>query len=214
MAFLLLLALICSVSFAYLTWSKSDASRLWAVAFGFLSLNLIAQLVLGYRLNESWAKLFYFARYTMVVFAFGAALALSLFPRHRTAQNLPLLVLGVSLLGVVLVGSTQLSRAVDWYQTAKPLYPQITDLLATNRPTRWLAAGLTAVGSLALFVVPVYAVLRRRLPLSGAAALVTGGALLLAPLIWPPQLADSAFYVSEALASFLMFAGFKLVGER
>lgn len=211
MAYLLLLALVCSASFAILVWPKPGAGRLLAAAFVLLAIGLLAQIVLVFSLSADWVRLFYFSRYMLVAACLAAAFFSTLFPKHPVVRWLPAAIFLIGFVCLALVGSTALSRAEDWFQPAKPLFAQISDLLATNRPTRWLAIGLNVAGGAVLIAGSVLFAFRRQIPVTASAALLAGTALLLAPLLFPSQEFSNSFYIQEVLIPVLFFFGFQLL---
>lgn len=210
MAYLLLLAFVCSASFAYLSINSAKKSTLqWALfaGFGLQALSLLTQLVLGFHLDESNAKLFYLSRLMLAPAWLGFAALTLLLPKKIDAGKLIGLLILISLLALALVGATQMTRATDWYRTDAPVYSQINDLFATNRPTRWLAAGLEVVGLATLTISSLY--LASRKPARPRALLLLAAVGLLSwPILWPPLALSSTFFITEALIPFLLFFGF------
>lgn len=205
MAYLLLLGFFCSVAFVYSTPGRGTARLAAQMGFSLLALGLLAQLELGFRLDENFARLFYLARYLLAAAWLGLAAWLLLNPKHKWADKAFWALGAASVAGLVLIGATQVTRAQDWFQPAVPAYSQIHELLATNRPVRWGAAALSAAGLLALLAGA--ASLLRRGGLWPAAALAAGAMALAAPLLWPPRAATLAFYAVELAAPILLYAG-------
>lgn len=215
MAYLLLLAFICSASFAYLSITSAKKSTLqWALfaGFGLLALSLLTQLVLGFHLDERAARLFYLSRLMLVPAWFGFAALLLILPKKIDPDKLIGFLVLASLLAFVLVGATQMTRATDWFRTDVPAYSQINDLLATNRPTRWLAAGLEVVGIAMLIISSLY-LMSRKLAQPRTPLLLVAAALLSWPILWPPLAFSSTFFVTEALIPFFLFLGFLGLGS-
>jgi hypothetical protein len=206
MAYLLLLGFLGSLAFIYAAPGRGPARLATQLGFGLLAVSLLAQLVLSFDLEASFARLFYLARYMLAAAWLGLALLLALFPKHSLAKPAIWALAAASAASLVLIGATQLTQAQDWYQPAAPAYSQIHELLATNRPTRWGAAALSIAGLFAL-VVGVVSLLRSR-QFWRAALLAAGVAALAAPLLWSPRLADLAFYAVETAAPLLLCLGF------
>jgi hypothetical protein len=214
MAYLLLLAFVCCASFTVLLSSQTSPKRNIALVlgFGFLSLSLLMQLVLGFHLDESAAKLFYLSRFVLVPAWLGLAVW---FPRleptrqKKLAATLAL----VSSAGLILIGNTAITRATDWYTPELPIYPQISDLLATNRPTRWLAGSLSAAGLAALAIGSLYTATKLRI-WPRAIPVLAAIVLLALPILWPPAAWSPAGYMLEALPVFLLFFGFSWLAEK
>jgi hypothetical protein len=110
---------------------------------------------------------------------------------------------------LVLVGFTQMTEAQNWYSTARPIYAQIDDLLATNRPTRWgaLAMNILGVGALLYSVFQSFTG-SRSLLVSTLLFIAAMGFLL--PIYLPLQTANALFYLIELLPLVLLFAGLEL----
>jgi len=218
MVYFLLLALVFTVSFIFLLprshlSSRSLAAASFTAGLVFLSIGFLTQLVLGFRLDNISAQLFYWARQMLALAWFGHALLLLLFGDKPQLRWLTYALIAGSLLSLVLVGATQVTKAEDWFQPERPIYAQIGDLLATNRPTRvggWL---LNAYGAVGLAVGAVYLLVMRaqkkwKGPSLAPLLLASGVAALLLPLAWPPQEKDAAFYLVELGGPILLYVAF------
>ncbi len=218
MAYFLLLALVFAVSFIFLLSKSSELSKSRAIAsliagFVVLAIGLFTQLVLGFHLEDGSALLFYWAREMLALAWFGHALLLVLFGNRPQLRWLThALILG-SLLSLTLVGATQVTRAEDWFRLDRPIYAQIGDLLATNRPTRWGAWLLNAYGAVGLIGGSAYLlILRTRRKWKGSAfaplLMVAGATALLLPIVWPPQESNEWFYLVELAGPLAIYFGF------
>jgi hypothetical protein len=218
MAYFLLLALVLTVSFISLLPKSSESPKSQALAsltagFVFLAIGFAAQLILGFHLDNGSALLFYWARETLVLAWFGHALLLLLFGSKPQLRWLTYaLVLG-SLFSLVLVGTTQVTKAEDWFQPARPIYAQIGDLLATNRPTRWGAGLLNAYGATGLFGGAVFlfsSLVRKKLKRSWLVPFLfaAGAIALLLPLALPPKESSAWFYLIELAGPVAIYFGF------
>jgi hypothetical protein len=212
MAYLLVLGFLCSVAFVYAAPGRGSARLAARLGFGLLAVGLLAQLALGFRLDENFARLFYLARYLLAAAWLGLAAWLLLDPKHEWADKVLWGLVAASVVGFILIDITQVTRAEDWFQPAVPAYSQIQELLATNRPTRWGAAGLSAAGLLALLAGAASWLRRGRL--WPAVALAAGALALAAPLLWPPRAASLAFYAIELAAPIFVYAGLLGLADR
>lgn len=221
MAYFLLLALICSASFAFISFASKKPSSAHLVAgtgFLFLSLGFFIQIVLGFHLDESSAKLFFWARETLAIAWLGHALILLIFRKHPIFRWITFgLILG-TVISLVLVGTSQMTRAEDWFQVAKPVYSQINELLALNRPTRWAAGLLSLYGFAALaagaFYVAFDSLHKKRIRNLLVPALFIFGAVgLILPIWYPPSEASVAFFVVEISAPVAAFCAFTLMNS-
>lgn len=181
--------------------------------FVFLSAGFLTQLVLGFHLNNGSAQLFYWAREMLALAWFGHAVLLLGFGDKPQMRWLTYALLAGSLLSLVLVGATQVTKAEDWFRSERPIYAQIGDLLATNRPTRWGGWLLNAYGAAGLLGGSGYLlVFNLRRPWKGSRAapllLAGGAAALLLPTAWPPQESNAIFYLAELAGPMLLYAGF------
>jgi hypothetical protein len=212
MAYLLLLGFLCSVAFVYSAPGYGSARAAARFGFGLLALGLLAQLVLGFDLNTDFARLFYFARYMLASVWLGVA-ALLFWPRTPKAARFSLVraLAAASTASLLLIAATQITQAQDWYQPAAPVYSQIHELLATNRPTRWGAAALSAAGLLALLAVAADLVRRGRL--WPAVSLAAGALALAAPLLWPPRVPSLAFHAVELAGPLLLYFGLNALAD-
>jgi hypothetical protein len=224
MVYLLLLAGLYSAGFAVLCFETEGKRGSAAFGIGFICLGLgfLAQTLLSLELNENAARLFYLFRVMLAAAWLGHGLLLALAaayaPQAKTKKGwatpkiatwLTRGLVVASLTAFSLVALTQITAAVDWYRPENPIYGQIHDLLATNRPTRWLALGLNLYGAAALLGGAIYAMANRWTlkavlpPLAPAA----GAALLAAPMLLGLGEASPTFYLMEFAAPILVFAG-------
>jgi hypothetical protein len=107
----------------------------------------------------------------------------------------------------MLVILAPITRAEDWFAPGQPIYGQLSDLLATNRPLRWGALLLNLYGAGALAMTAARAARRGWQPAQRGLCTLAGAALLLAPVYWPPQDANAAFFLVEAIGPLLLFIG-------
>ncbi len=218
MAYFLLLALLFTVSFIFLLPTSSQSSRAQAIAslvagLVFLAIGFSTQLVLGFHLDNNSALLFYWAREMLALAWFGHAVLVLLFGDKPQLRWLTYALIAGSLLSLVLVGATQVTKAEDWFRPAQPIYAQIGDLLATNRPTRWGAWLLNAYGTAALLGGSAYLLsLHARKKWKGAGLapllLMAGAVVLLLPMIWPPRESNAPFYLVELAGPLAIYFGF------
>lgn len=218
MAYFLLLALVFTVSFIFLLPTHSQSSRSQTVAslaagLVFLSLGFLTQLVLGLHLDNSSAQLFYWARETMALAWFGHAALLLLFGDKPQMRWLTYVLLAGGLLSFILIGATQVTKAEDWFRPQTPIYAQIGDLLATNRPTRWGGWLLNAYGGIALVGCAGYLLsfrVKRKLrnSVTTPILLAAGAVALLLPIVWPPQESSAIFYLVELAGPMFLCFGF------
>lgn len=218
MAYFLFLALVFTIAFIFLLPSasrayQSQATVSFIAGFVFLSAGFFTQLVLGFHLDNSSAQLFYWARNMLPLAWFGHAALLLLFADRPQLRWLTYALVLASVVSLVLVGATQVTKAEDWFRPQTPVYAQISDLLATNRPTRWGAWLLNAYGAVALIGSAAYLLaLRAQKKWQGSPMttllLAAGAAALLLPLAWPPHEKHAAFYSVELAAPILLYFGF------
>ncbi len=211
MAYLLLLALVYSFAIALLFFQfaipkKSTALATFGVGFALLAIGYAAQIVLGFELNEGAARFFYLARWMLAIAWFGHGLLLSVVPDHKLITWAGRGLVLASFFGLGLVALTQITNAEDWFQPASTIYSQIGDLLATNRPTRWLAILLNLYGFVALVGMAIYMLLQRQTG-SRAFLIILGAILMANPLVWSPSVESPAFYALELIAPILLFLG-------
>lgn len=213
MAYLLLLALVYSFAIALLIFqsavhNRSAALVSFGVGFSLLAIVYAAQIALGYDLNDGAARVFYWARWMLALAWFGNGFLLSLFPKHMLVMLAGRGLAIASFLALGLVAFTQITNAGDWFQPANPIYSQIGDLLATNRPTRWLAILLNAYGFAALVGAAIYFLRQSKSNLAGQAFLIISGAIFLGfPLYWSQGEASPLFYLLELITSNILFLG-------
>ncbi len=217
MSYLLLLALVLVTGFVCIRFprgaQKTPSELFFTAGFVFIGLGLLAELILAFTLDETAAKLFYWARGSMAIAWVGQGMLLALFPGQQRIRWLSIALLVSSFVMMALVFLTQVTAAQDWYSTAKPIYGQIGDLLATNRPTRWGALGLNLYGLVILLAGPFDALFsrstNRNITNVLASFLVVIGAIgLFIPLYWLPSQGDLSFYAVELLAPVALFIGF------
>jgi hypothetical protein len=218
MAYFLLLALVLAVSFIFLLPKSSESPKSQALTsltagFVFLAIGFAAQLILGFHLDNSSALLFYWARETLALAWFGHALLLFLFGSKPQLRWLTYALVLASLFSLVLVGTTRVTKAEDWFQPARPIYAQIGDLLATNRPTRWGSELLNAYGAASLLGgATCLLLLQIRRKWKGSSLtpifLAAGAAALLLPIVWPPQESNVWFFLVELAGPVAIYFGF------
>ena len=219
MSYLLLLALVLVAGFISIQLSLpaskcSPSQTFLLVALMLLTAGLFSELVLGFALDETAAKVFFWARGSLVLGWFGQSLLLALFPNSRWIRWLSMGILAASLSLLVLVSLLHITAAVDWYSPVKPIYGQIGDLLATNRPARWGAVVMNLYGVIALLAGSTYALFSRPHksdPMRFIATLliVFGAAFLFLLLYLPPTVSDISFYLCELFAPVALIVGIK-----
>ncbi|MCL5429712.1 MAG: hypothetical protein M1347_07950 [Chloroflexi bacterium] len=217
MAYLLLLALVMVAGIVFIQLSRAASLRsvsqnFFGIGFIFLGFGLLAEIILGFTLDEYAAKLFYLARGTLALAWLGQGLLLFLFPGRPILRWLNYALVIGSLGMFVLILVSQVTTAQDWYSPASPIYGQIGDLLATNRPTRWGTFGLNLFGSAILIAGPLYflfiqSVHRTAVKIVAAVLIAFSAIGLFFPLYWPPAKADPFFYLIELLAPVALFVG-------
>jgi hypothetical protein len=223
MTYLLLLALVVTAGFVTYYFTQAFRNRslsklFFGIGFIFLGLGLISQLVLGFDLDESAAKWFYWARGSMTLAWLGMGM-LPFIPRLRPFSRWIIwAVVAASLAMFALDIATHITATEGWYSVARPVYGQIGDLLATNRPTRWgaLALNLFGVGML-VFGAFSYRLRsdKRQAPNWLGLALITVGAVgLFVPLYWPPLDSSLLFYLSELAVPIAMFVGLNALASQ
>lgn len=204
----LLLALVFATGFALIVLSHPEKQRLDSAVFGTGLLALAAALglhiALRYQLNETQLKLLYWGRGLLLVAWLGYGYARLALPGHKQLSRLGWGLAAAGLVGLVLTYGAQLTAAQGWYAPQQPLYPQLGDLLATNRPTRWLALGLNLAG----LAVALAALWRQRRLGAGALTLLALGLLAVAFLV--PSSSSLRFYSLETTPPFLLFAAWRL----
>lgn len=217
MSYLLLLALVLVAGFsciqASLPMSKRSPSQTFLL-FGlvFIAIGLASELVLGFALDETAAKIFYWVRGSLVLAWLGQSLLLFHFPNDPRMRWLSMAIVVASVGLLVLVFLSHITAAVDWYSPAKPIYGQIHDLLATNRPTRWGSLALNLYGLLILVAGPVYLLfskpLKRKLSHRGPPLLIAFGAIMLfSPLYLTSSIPNFSFYLVELFGPVFIFIG-------
>ncbi len=219
MSYLLLLALVLVAGFICIQLSlpaskRNPSQTFLLIALILMGAGLVSELILGFALDETAAKVFFWARGSLVLAWFGQSLLLALFPNDRRIRWLSIGVLAASLGLLVLVFLLHITAAVDWYSPAKPIYGQIGDLLATNRPVRWGSFVLNLYGAIILVAGSAYFIFmahsKSDLAIWIAAILVAFGAIFfIVPLYFPPSSADLVFYLNELLAPIVFFAGLR-----
>jgi hypothetical protein len=216
MSYLLLLALVLVAGFIFGQLSlpenkRSPSQTFLLIALILLGAGLFSELVLGFALNETAAKVFFWTRGTLVLAWFGQSFLLALIPNDRRIRWLSIGILVASLGLLVIVFLLHITPAVDWYSTAKPIYSQIGDLLATNRPSRWGALAMNLYGVTILLGGSIF--LYIRLGANGKwfpFFLVAFGAIgLFSPLYWPPFYEGVPFYDAELLTPIALYIGMR-----
>lgn len=216
MTYLLLLALVLVAGFVsfHLIQAierRSVAQLFFGIGFILLGLGFLAQLILGFSFDEFAAKLFYWTRGSVTIAWLGLSLLLYLYPQRSFTRWLcwALIIASLAIFGFIFM--TRITAAQHWYSVVHPIYGQIDDLLATNRPTRWGAFGLNVLGLGALMAGLVFFLRDRRSTVRWIAAslMVIGAFGLFVPIYWPPGEANFLFYLSELAIPVAMFLGLK-----
>ncbi|MBX3049000.1 MAG: hypothetical protein KIT46_01710 [Anaerolineales bacterium] len=210
----LLLALVFAGGFAALILqqarSQSDPSQS-LLGSGLLALALLLGIQIGLRfeLNETLVKLFYWGRGMLLVAWLGHGYTNLVLPGNSLLRKLTPALLAVSAVALGPALSTQLTQAQTWYAPAQPIYSQLGDLLATNRPTRWLALALNLYG-LATVGAGLWLTRSQGAPnlWAGLLALLALGLLAFAWAVPSPEL--PRLYALELMPPFLLFAAWRL----
>lgn len=212
MEYWLLLALVYTIGFAVLTFESSRATDRMArsalgAGFALLAFSLLCEIALRFELQDWAVRGFYWARIGLALAWIGHGRLVAIWPSHRYSRWATWGLAAASVLALVLVILTPITRAEDWFAPGRPIYGQLGDLLATNRPLRWGALLLSLYGAGSLAVTAVIAARRGwKLALCGLCS-IAGAALLLAPVYLQPQEANAAFFLMEAIAPVLLFIG-------
>ena len=219
MAYLLLLALvfvagIASILFFQEVKPLSPPRLIFAIGFTLLGVGLLAEIALGFTLDESAARLFYWARGSLVLAWFGQGMLTLLFPGLPATRWLNYGLILASIAMLVLVLAAQITGAQGWYSLSRPIYSQIGDLLATNRPTRWGALALNLYGLALLVSGPVYLSFfqsfhRTKAYWRAAVLTVISAISLFAQFYWPPTEASLYFYLAELITPISLFVGLR-----
>ena len=199
MAYLLLLGLVASIGLIALLSPKitNPASRnSFIVGLVLISIGFLEQLVLGFALDENAARLFYWSRQMLALAWIGHGFLLFLLPNQSKTRWFTYGLIAASFLSLALVGGTQITKAESWFRPTIPIYAQITDLLATNRPTRWLAWLLNLYGGLSLIGGAIFLISKGKTKLLYFAPILAAAALL-QPILLSPQESNYSFYVIE-----------------
>jgi hypothetical protein len=216
MAYLLLLGLIFIVGFIFLIFPtkkspQRNANISFVIGLGFLGLGLLTEMVLSFHLNADSARLFYWSREMLALAWLGHGVLLLLFGSPKKTQGLTVALVFASALSLILIGATQVTKAEDWFRPAFPIFTQIGELLATNRPTRWGSWLLNTYGALALVGGAIYFLISRKkntFSSLGALLLPIGAFAYLAPFIWPPQTENPLIYIVEFGVPVLLYLGY------
>lgn len=216
---LVLVAGFISIQLSLPASKRSPSQTFLLVALMLLAAGLFSELILGFALDETAAKVFFWARGSLVLAWFGQSFLLSLFPNDRRIRWLSMGIMIVSLGLLLLVFLLHITEAVDWYSTAKPIYGQIGDLLATNRPVRWGALIMNLYGLIAVIAGSAYALYsrpRKSDPMLFLATLliVLGAAFLFVLLYLPSKVSNLSFYLCELFAPVALFIGLREFLER
>lgn len=219
MSYLLLLALVLVAAFICIQVSlpvskRSPSQTSLLIGLFFLSIGLVAELVLGFALDETAVRLFYWARGSLALAWFGQSLLLFLFPNNPRIRWLSIAVVVGSIGLFALIFISRVTAAQDWYSTAKPIYGQMGDLIATNRPTRWGSIVLNLYGLLILIAGPVYLLfskpLKSELSLWRPPLLIALGAIMLyVPLYLTSSASSLGFYLVELFGPVALFVGLR-----
>lgn len=210
MDYWLLLALVYTIGFAALVFEsgeKNETPTRLALCAGLalLAFSLLCELVLGFEFQDWAVRGFYWARVAVGLAWLGHGFMLKAWPSNPNLQRGTWVLVGASLLALALVIFAPVTRAEDWFVPSQPIYGQLSDLLATNRPLRWGALALNIYGAAAIAIHAVLTLRRAERDRLRALCAVAGTALLLAPVYWPPRSADPAFFFTEAIAPILLF---------
>ena len=167
MGFLLLFALLLVFGFALASlhnylFSKEVHWLYWALAFGIYCLALILELVLGFAFNDQVIRLWYWLRQMLLLPTLGLGLLLLIYKGHPWRKYVEWGLWASALVGAVLIAMTAITRAIDWYDPNLTIYMQYVDLLARNRPTRWLTNLLNGFGLGATILVLVGGIANKR----------------------------------------------------
>jgi len=216
---LVLVAGFISIQLSLPADKRNPSQTFLLFALILLGTGLVSELVLGFALDETAAKVFFWARGSLALAWFGQSLLLALFPNDRRIRWLSMGILAASLGLLVLVFLLHITAAVDWYSAVKPIYGQIGDLLATNRPARWGAIAMNMYGLVALIAGSAYAFFSRPHkpdPMRFIATLliVLGATILFVLLYLPPKVSDLSFYLCELFAPVALFIGIREINFR
>ncbi|KAA3648455.1 MAG: hypothetical protein DWQ07_05535 [Chloroflexi bacterium] len=187
------------------------------LAFSIYCLALILELVLGYVFNDQALRLWYWLRHILLLPAFGLGLLVFIYKDRPRQKYVERGIWAAALAGLVLVALTAITRAIDWYDPNLTIYAQYVDLLARNRPTRWLTYMLNGFGmGAALLLLGVG--LARKYDRKRQLSLIVIGIAIAAVLLQTVFIEQGLFRVAwlvPVLSSVLLYVGLRgLTGEQ
>ena len=159
MGFLQLLSALLVFGFAlasllYFRLSKETHWLYWGIGFSVYCVALILEIALGFVFNEHILRYWYWLRQLVFLPIFAQGLLHFLYKDHPWRRYVEWAIWLALLVGLGLILLTAITEAVDWYEPSQTIYTQYVDLLARNRPTRWLTYLMNGVGvGVALFAL-------------------------------------------------------------
>lgn len=213
---MMLLALATTLSMAIVLLSHAAPKRsvpwlVFGIGYMFLAASLVAELVLAYEFQDWAVRGFYWARIMLAVAWLGQGTLLLNLPRNKYLNYATWGLIAASLVSLGMITFTPITRAEDWFSPSQPIYWQLGEVLATNRPTRWGGLLLNFFGVAALICGAIYAYLvgnkKEWRTAARPALIVLGGLLLIIPIYWPPTEMTVIFLYSTVFAPILLFLG-------
>ncbi|MBN2500976.1 MAG: hypothetical protein JXB38_09390 [Anaerolineales bacterium] len=217
-----LLAILYALGFSALLFSRlrvrpTFASFFGGLGLGLFGLSLVAETALAYDFNETWLKLWYFCFPLLALYGHGL-LALYL---PRKYYKLLTIGLGLGVLAsAALIALTRITQAVDWYDPTLSVQLQYGDVLARNRPTRYLTwlfqayalgAGLVTLG---FSLAAIRQKKQTRSSLFGPLSVIAGVALVFTRGITYTAYGETIFYIVQLIIPMLLFWGFQHTFKR
>jgi hypothetical protein len=211
-----LLAVLYTLGFSALLFSRLQARPTYTSSFGGLglgcySLGLIAETALTYGFNETWLKLWYFCFPLLALYGHGV---LALFI-SRKLYNILSFSLGLGVLAsAALIALTSITPAVDWYDPNLNVQLQYDDMLAYNRPTRFitwlfqsyaLSTWLVAVG---FSLLGIWRKARAFSSIPGPLSAALGVTLTFGRGAIYTAYGETIFYIAQLIIPILLFWGY------
>ena len=212
----MLLALATTLSMAIVLLSHAAPKRsvpwlVFGIGYLFLAASLTGEIVLAFEFQDWAARGFYWARIMLAVAWLGQGYLLLNWPRNKYLNYATWGLIAASLVSLVMITFTPITRAEDWFSPSQPIYRQLGEVLATNRPTRWGGLLLNLYGMAGLICGAIYTYLVGKkeewMTTARRAFVVLGALLLIIPIYWPPTEGTVIFLCSAVFAPILLFMG-------
>jgi len=157
---------------------RDGSSVVLSAALVVLGLAEIFELILSVEFFTFALKSWYFLAKVLFWGLLGTGIVLKMPIKTSTAWKIACGVLLGLIAGFALLLLTQITDAVDWYAPERSIYSQYVDLMARNRPSRWLTNLFIIYGILLTLGFAGYAMFKRNAQRIAYLAVSLAGILL------------------------------------